>query len=225
MTASGLLDRILFGPDRGPRRRALEQTLTASASSGSSPVSPVASVDGEKKIDAAGPGVKVKVKGIKRIQSLIQREPGSWQPSFLQVRPISGILALCVSTGCVFAGLVILLLSDNSPVSPNSNGWFTKHQVTEYRLIDGLFSRRCISLSSPPVRILESRWQDWKESRSRGGTQHRIAAEQLDLSSDNGRFLAASSRPCYTAAIRACCLWLVSPGRWSSSTARFFSVV
>jgi hypothetical protein len=162
MTAAGLIDRILFGPDHGPRRGALERTLTTSASSGSSPISPATSSDEEKKTDTAVPGVKVKVKGIKRIQSLIQREPGRWQPSFLQVRPISGILALCVSVGCVFAGLVILLVSDNSPVSPDSNGWFTKHQLTKYRLIDGLFSRRCISLSLPPVRTLELRWQGWK---------------------------------------------------------------
>lgn len=40
----------------------------------------------------------------------------TWRPNFFQPRPFAGIAGLCVTVGCVFASLAILMVSDGQPV-------------------------------------------------------------------------------------------------------------
>lgn len=40
----------------------------------------------------------------------------NWRPTAQQLRPITGVVALCVALGCVFASLAVLVASDGSPV-------------------------------------------------------------------------------------------------------------
>ncbi|KAK5173051.1 uncharacterized protein LTR77_003173 [Saxophila tyrrhenica] len=47
----------------------------------------------------------------------LRRQQNVWNPSVLQVRPLVGLLALCVTSSCVFASFAVLLVSDGQPVS------------------------------------------------------------------------------------------------------------
>lgn len=53
------------------------------------------------------------------VKRALNREPGhdtSWQPTFLQLRPLIGLCALVVALCCVFGALVVLVVSDGEPV-------------------------------------------------------------------------------------------------------------
>ena len=45
-----------------------------------------------------------------------QRPEATWRPSFIQLRPLIGILGLCVTVGCMFASLAVLTISDGQTV-------------------------------------------------------------------------------------------------------------
>ena len=40
----------------------------------------------------------------------------TWRPNFFQPRPFAGIAGLCITVGCVFGSLAILMVSDGQPV-------------------------------------------------------------------------------------------------------------
>lgn len=76
-------------------------------------------------LDPAGRKVShplVKSQTVTSVTSLVHKlkdhasgPPSGWHPSIFQLRPLTGLLALGLSVCCVFAGLVILVVSDGQP--------------------------------------------------------------------------------------------------------------
>jgi len=51
-----------------------------------------------------------------RLRRANAREP-VWTPSIFKVQPLVGVLGLCLSIGCMFVALAVLLVSHGQPVS------------------------------------------------------------------------------------------------------------
>ena len=57
-------------------------------------------------------------------KAIWHRDQHTWNPQALQIRPLVGLAAICVTVGCVFASLVVLIYSNGQgtadwPLSPS----------------------------------------------------------------------------------------------------------
>ena len=49
---------------------------------------------------------------VSQLERLQDRQDESWNPKFLQIRPLVGISALCLTIACIFASLAVLVAAD-----------------------------------------------------------------------------------------------------------------
>ena len=52
----------------------------------------------------------------KRWRELWRRPRGIWHPTVFRIRPLAGIAALCMAIACTVATLLVLIVSDETPV-------------------------------------------------------------------------------------------------------------
>lgn len=208
MAASRLFDRILFGPDDAPSRR---RRVSSSVHALPSHMARIPSLD--KALEKA-PYIDVTESTctasfdestfphpnpfIKLRRAVFGRPEPIWHPSFWQVRPLIGILALCMTIGCMFAAFAVLVISDGQPVSTAMVRSYSQLCVP---LMAGPFHRPKIgpssqqSISPLPLQWLTAvwRWRIWKLPRYRGGiVPHEVVL--LARSNDNGRSRVVLSR-------------------------------
>ena len=119
---SPTFDRLLFGPEVDSLHRQIKRRETNSTHAPASPI--------DKDIEKSGASAGAKSIStpttesdgstlhpiISRWQTLWQRPYATWRPTFFQQRPLVGIAALCVTIGCVFASLAVLVVSDGQAV-------------------------------------------------------------------------------------------------------------
>lgn len=120
------VDRLLFGPEVVPsrsqiRRRATNSTVSTPATS------PTIGDEVEKSGAVAGaeslsPSSTRSDRSnlhpvVSRWQTMWRRPYATWRPTVLQQRPLVGVAALCVTIGCIFASLAVLVASDGQAVT------------------------------------------------------------------------------------------------------------
>ncbi|KAK5168299.1 uncharacterized protein LTR77_006868 [Saxophila tyrrhenica] len=173
MRASSLVDHTLFGPDVGPRKRERVARIDSGSTtrSGSTPTSPSGYDGVVKQADKLELPVRVQVKPtssnqvhpvhplVRRWQALCRRPEGIWQPSVLQIKPIAGIMALCVTISCACAALMVLIISDGEPIE----SWPV--QPTVYLAIASALANSSLALAR-----MEAIPISWWFSASRGRT-------------------------------------------------------
>lgn len=116
------IDRLLFGPELASSRSRIRKTATNSTQGTPSPISDSIEKGG---VNAAVQGIRTPSTRsdrsdlhpvVSRWQTMWRGPYATWLPTVLQQRPLVGITALCVTIGCIFASLAILVASDGQAV-------------------------------------------------------------------------------------------------------------
>lgn len=114
------IDRLLFGPEEHCSRRSVKTSLRASANVTTTPVDSGTKNEITDNIDEISTPISTRSRGStapSRWQTIWQRPYATWRPTFFHPRALSGLAALCVTIGCIFASLLILVVSDGQAVT------------------------------------------------------------------------------------------------------------
>ena len=125
-------ERFVFGPDNDAQPRRSDSIQSVSSMNSVSPVREKSGAGGlirEKeaigfadedkatKVTRQQPSTRIpRWQALWKTSSFGAHSGTSWFPTFFQISPLAGLVGLCVTIGCVFASLAILVVSDGQPI-------------------------------------------------------------------------------------------------------------
>ena len=114
------LDRLLFGPEERRSPPGVKSNVRASANVTTTAVDSGTKNEITHNVDEIWTPISTRSEGsttLSRWQTIWQRPYATWRPTFFHPRALSGLSALCVTIGCIFASLVVLVVSDGQAVT------------------------------------------------------------------------------------------------------------